>query len=133
MPRLNRSAAGPFRKKDWLLLAGLILAGGLILLAVLLFSRPGKTVTVRVGGRTVKTLPLEQDTEYVIEGASGGTNRLIIRNGEAWVEEASCPDKLCIGMGHIRRSGQSIICLPNEVVIEIQGGPAEDSVDGIVS
>jgi hypothetical protein len=35
------------------------------------------------------------------------------------VEEASCPDGLCKSMGRISMSGQSIICLPNKVVIEI--------------
>ncbi len=98
-----------FRKKDLLLLFGFLLCGEVILGLVLLFSGPGRSVVIRVGGQPVKILPLEEDAEYTVTGASGGTNRLIIRDGEAWVEEASCPDKLCMGMGRIHRKGKSII------------------------
>jgi hypothetical protein len=56
---------------------------------------------------------------YEINGVNGGTNLLIIQDGEAWVEEASCPDGLCKNMGKISQVGQSVICLPNKVVVEI--------------
>ena len=118
-----------FRRKDLYVLLGLLLAGGLLTAGILLFSRPGKMVVVRVGGQPVRTLPLSEETELWIEGKDGGTNRLIIRGGEAWVAEASCPDGLCMGMGHIHREGQSIICLPNEVVIEISNDGDENEVD----
>lgn len=119
-----------FSQKDILLLAGLLLAGGLIALGLLLASAGGTSAVVRVDGTEVARFRLDEDREYRIQGADG-ENLLIIRDGEAWVEEASCPDGLCIGMGHIRKVGQSIICLPNKVVIEIVGD-ASDSIDEIV-
>ena len=124
-------------KKDYLLLVGLLLVGAVIALATLLHGASGDTVQVKVDGVPVATFSLQEDRSYLIEGADGGTNLLLIQDGYAWVEEASCPDGLCMHMGKIHRDGQSVICLPNKVVVEIvsgEGGLTEDpnSVDGIV-
>ena len=52
---------------------------------------------------------------------------------EAFLKEASCPDHLCINMGRIRKTGQSIICLPNKVTVEIRGKKeSDDGIDAIV-
>ena len=55
----------------------------------------------------------------------------MIRDGGARIEEASCPDRLCVGMGVIRRAGQSIICLPNQVVVEIVGSSGLPETDAV--
>ena len=65
----------------------------------------------------------------------GGQNRLIIENGRAYMQEADCPDKLCVKQGNISMKGQSIICLPHKVVAEIVADDSaneNDSVDIIV-
>jgi len=54
---------------------------------------------------------------------------VFIEGGEAYLKEADCPDGLCVGMGKISRSGQSIICLPHKVVVDIVGGDEEPAVD----
>ena len=117
------------KRKDIYLLAGLITAGLLIGLIVFFSGKSGNMVSVRVDGREVMTFSLEEDQEYEIQGEGGRYNKIIIRNGEVWMEEASCPDHLCMKMGHLSKSGQSIICLPNKVVIEIRG--QENEVDEI--
>ena len=117
--------------RDVLLIALIMLIGGVIALCLLLTRKTGAFVEVRVDGSVVSVYPLDEDAEYLIEGAHGGSNRLIIRNGEAWVESASCPDGLCMNMGHIRYKGASIVCLPNKVVISI-AGEADEDVDAVV-
>lgn len=111
------------RWKEWradvLLLGGLLLAGCVFGLALLLTRHDGAQVQVRVAGQVVETFPLAESRTYEITGANGGTNLLVIRDGEAWVGEASCPDSLCIHMGKISRNGQSVVCLPNQVVVEV--------------
>ncbi len=57
---------------------------------------------------------------------NGGTNVLKIRNGSADMTEADCPDKLCVNQKAISKNGESIICLPNKVVVTIES--SEDSV-----
>ena len=109
-------------RADIILIAGLVIAGVIIGLILLFSNHNGKSVEVRVSGEIVKTFPLNGVTEYEIEGAGGGKNLLIIKEGSAWVEDADCPDKLCVNMGKINLTGQSVICLPHEVVIAITDG-----------
>ena len=106
------------RKADLLLLAAALVFGA-VLAAVLLLRSPGGTVQVRVAGAVTAGYPLDVDASYTITGANGGTNLLVIEDGAARIEEASCPDGVCVHTGRIRRNGQSIVCLPNQAVVEI--------------
>lgn len=112
------------------MIAGMIAIGLLFLLIVLLTQEEGEEVVVEVSGKPVASFSLAEDRTYVIDG-SGGTNTLVIKDGHAWVEEASCPDGLCKNMGKIHNSSQSIVCLPNEVVIRIVGGEASE-IDAVI-
>ncbi|MBR0161616.1 MAG: NusG domain II-containing protein [Oscillospiraceae bacterium] len=110
----------------------LVIAGVLLLLALLalfLFRGlrdPGAEAVVTVNGVETGRYPLKKDGVFPL---NGGTNILVIADGEAWVSEADCPDKICMGMGKISRNGEFIACLPNRVLIVIEGGE-ETGVDG---
>ena len=65
------------------------------------------------------TLPLSEGREQVIL-SNGHTLTLVIEAGQAFVKEADCPDKICVGHP-ISKSGQTIICVPAHVIIEITG------------
>lgn len=49
------------------------------------------------------------------------------------VESASCPDLVCVHSGYIHRAGQSIVCVPNGIIIRLINGGGEegDTLDGI--
>jgi len=113
------------KKNDIILISGFLLAFAIILICISLFSEKGATVVVSVDGQEIASLPLNEDTVYNIGGHHGSKNVLEITNGMAHLTDASCPDKLCINMGYISKKGQSIICLPNKVVIEIKGDTKE--------
>lgn len=115
---------------DCLVIAGLV-AAGLLLFAIATLSRKeGELVVVSVSGKAAASFPLFTDRTFVIEGKDGGTNTLVIEDGYASIADADCPDKLCERMGRINSAGQSIICLPNEVVVTIEGGG--NSPDAVV-
>lgn len=120
-------------KKEVIFIAALLVSGIVFLIGVLLFAGEGEKVVVTVSGKEVASFSLHEDRTYLIEGKDGGTNLLVIQDGKAHMETASCPDGLCINMGKIHASGQSIICLPNEVVISVETpqSPNED-VDIVV-
>ena len=122
--------------RDLIFILALILVGAAIAAIVLLRNGTGDHVTVRMGDGTVREYPLDQDKEIKLELADGRYNLLVIRDGSAWVEEASCPDGLCIHMGRISRQGQSIICLPNKLIIEVDHdhntANSSDAIDAIV-
>ena len=60
----------------------------------------------------------------------GGTNRLVIEDGTARMEWADCPDQICVNHRPVSSGGESIICLPNKVVVSVVSSK-ESSLDGI--
>ena len=118
-------------KNDLIMIGVLVLCGLVIAGALFLTREKGNQVVVSVDGQVVNSFPIDKDTEYVIEGYEGGRNTLIIKDGVAYMSDASCPDHLCMGMGKISQVGQSIICLPNRVVVEIRGDGDEPEYDVI--
>ncbi len=99
----------------------------LLLLAVLslsarslLFRGTGKTVVVSQDGTVTARYPLDQDRVEVLTSPSGGSNTLHISGGEAYVTDATCPDKICEHAGKISREGEVIVCMPNKLTIRIE-------------
>ena len=109
------------RKNDIMLVAVIGFIALLLWLIIYITRSEGAFVRVTVDGGEYGTYPLDADAEIFIRG-DGAYNILVIKDGEAAVLDASCPDKLCMHQGKIRYDGQSIICLPNKVVVEIVGG-----------
>jgi len=107
-------------KKDLLLIA-IILTISAAGFAVNYFTnqKPAIYLEVSVDGQVIQELPLNQDTDLTIEGVDGGSNHLVIQNGIAWVDDASCPDRICIHQGKIQLTGQIIVCLPNRTIIKV--------------
>lgn len=109
------------KRNEFILIGGLLLAAAVFYGMFRLSARePAVYVDVSIDGQTIREFPLDQDTEYVIESENGGINRLVIEDGAARITEASCPDKLCISQGSASERGQTIVCLPNRVVITIK-------------
>ena len=116
------------KKNDWILGGGIVLAAGMIFLFQLLRDSGGaKEVTISADGDVFGTYSLEEDQTVEI----GGTNRLVIEDGTARMEWADCPDQICVNHRPVSRNGESIICLPNEVVVSVKGGE-EAELDGVV-
>lgn len=82
---------------------------------------PALQAEVTVDGALVETLDLSKNQEVTIQGAGGGTNRLVTEDGAVWCAEASCPDKVCVRQGRQSRDGGQIVCLPNRMVVKVSG------------
>ena len=108
------------RKRELILIAILCLAALLLLLWQRLGSgQHGMRVLVSQNGTVVGDYPLSKNREDVFQTSDGGTNTLVIHDGEAWISEANCPDKVCVHTGRISRPGEIIACLPHRVVVQI--------------
>ena len=112
---------------DLLLISALVVVSLSVFLFARLTSEDGDWAVVSVDGEVVARYSLSEDGEYAL---NGGTNLLIIRNKEAYVADADCPDKLCEKSGRISRVGERIVCLPNRVMIEIDGERNGDEIIG---
>ena len=108
-------------KKNDLILLCVIVAVSLVTLLILYacLGDRGQTVVVTVNGEERYRLPLNEDTQLWIEGHGGGGNRLIIENKIAYIQEASCPDKVCVHTGSADEL-KSIVCAPNRVTVSIE-------------
>lgn len=115
-------------KADLLLIGALLLAALLSFLALRLWRVEGAVAVVRVNGVEIERHALDEDGVFPL---NGGSNLLVIRDGEAAVVEADCPDLLCVRQGKIRYRGQTIICLPNRLSVTIEGGE-ESGLDAVV-
>ena len=120
------------RRNDLIFIAALLAVIAVAAVCLYLFRGAGDTVIVSVDGTVVATYSLNVDRVEDIRTEGGGLNRLVIRNGQAYVETASCPDGICAAHKPIRREGESIICLPNKVVITIETATKNDQPDVVV-
>ncbi len=110
-----------FGRNDLLLVAGLLLLGVALTLALGVNRRDGREVVVRVDGEIVARLSLSEERELPIEIDGRIANRLQIADGAVRMIEADCPDKLCVRKGAVRYVGDGIVCLPHRVVVEVAG------------
>ena len=73
------------------------------------------------------------DKDLTVE-LDDGTYHLTVRiSGDGvYVSDSDCPTQDCVHTGTIRRAGQSIVCLPAQVVIHLEGAASADAPDVIV-
>ena len=107
----------------------LVFLVGAFALGYFLFRPEGDTVIVTVGGDFYGEYSLREDRTESIR-TENGENIFVIRDGKVYMESASCPDGICEKHRGIFRDGDSIICLPNQVVItvDLQNEEAPDIV-----
>ena len=88
------------------------------------------TVVISVAGEETRRVPLSDFTETTVTGGSY-TLRVSTRDGGVAVTDSDCPTQDCVHTGVITRAGQSIVCLPAQVVVRLEG-TASDAPDVIV-
>lgn len=108
---------------DRLVAAGLLLValGGVALVTA---APAGRRVVVGDGARVLFTAPLDRPQQVDIPGPLGMT-RLVIDQGGARISASPCALKVCMGMGSARRPGDLLVCLPNRVLVQVEGDPGE--------
>ncbi|MDE7124397.1 MAG: NusG domain II-containing protein [Eubacterium sp.] len=118
------------RKWDMILITSALVAAAIFMLCIHIFSDVGEYAVVEVNGETVAKLSLAEDTVYDIEIENEVTNTLKIENGEAKMISADCPDKICVNHRSISKNNETIICLPNKVIVTIVSD-TESDIDGV--
>lgn len=131
----TRSSTPKYRPTAWdaWIFAAVIALAAIV--AVLFYggaSRGGDTVvTISVAGEVAERTALAQfDGEHVYTG-NGYTLNVVAQHGQIRVSHSDCPGQDCIHTGGIRRVGQSIVCLPAQIVIRLESA-SPDGADVIV-
>jgi len=75
---------------------------------------------VRSGGKIFRILPLSQDIELNVPGPLG-LSKISIRNRQARIASDPSPRQYCVRQGWLKQAGESAICLPNQISLELSG------------
>jgi len=89
---------------------------------------------ISVDGTEVERIDLtklDAPTEKTVE-ANGYTLHLALQPDGVTMAESDCPTQDCVHTGTITRSGQSIVCLPARVIVQLEGGAASDGPDVVI-
>lgn len=81
--------------------------------------KAGREVVIEEGNEVFGTYPLSEDMTIEVPGILG-VSTVVIENGEVYMKNSPCPNKVCINMGKISKTGNTIICIPNRIYITIK-------------
>ncbi|MBQ3573456.1 MAG: NusG domain II-containing protein [Clostridia bacterium] len=116
-----------------LILSSIVLICALITTAAYL-KNDGNIATISVDGEVIYKIPINSvSTPYEIPIENGGhSNVVLVENGKISMKSADCPDGLCVKQGSISITAYPIVCLPNKVIIKIEGDiPVNEEPDAI--
>ena len=119
------------KKKDIILIAVILVIALFGYAAIKMTQKDGKEVVITVDGKEVYQTPISKDQTYEIP-VKNGVNIMQIKDGKVTMKEADCKDQICADHKAIEKSGETIVCLPHKVVIEIKSEDGkEQELDGV--
>lgn len=116
---------------DRLVVAGLV-AAALAGIAGVATAPPGRRVVAGDGERVLFVAPLDQPREIELAGPLGPTRLMIAQQG-ARITASPCALKVCMGMGPARRPGDLLVCLPNRILVQVEGEAEETAPYDLLS
>lgn len=95
----------------------------------------GLYAEVKVKGEVYGTYTLtgHQGREVIRIESDLGVNIIEIIDEKVGMYEADCPDQICYVPEFISKPGETIVCLPHRVVIEVRGGEPGDNDADIIT
>jgi hypothetical protein len=104
-------------------------AGAVAYSAVLVYGRAEGRAQVVISGKDGEWVyPLSSDREVAVPGPLGET-RILISDKSVRIADSPCPNKTCIASGAISEPNQWIACLPNQVLVRIEGDASGEKID----
>lgn len=88
---------------------------------------------ITLDGKLYKKIPLSEHRgeDKININSKYGYNVIDIRDNSIGVIDADCQDKICIESGFISKPGESVVCLPHKLMIEIKSNNNENNIDVI--
>lgn len=86
---------------------------------------------IKQDGKIIKTIDLNkivETQEFKIKTEKGDYNTVLVKHNSICIKDSDCPHKECIKSGWISQPGEMIVCLPNKLIIDIQG--QNNQIDG---
>ena len=89
-------------------------------------------VVISADGETVHEMELKNDhvrEVYEYEDEQGHRNVIVRESEKVFISEANCSDYLCVQQGEISEAGETIVCLPHKVLVEVTSANANADND----
>ncbi len=109
-----------FSRFDAILIIAVLAAVGAWLGFQSLAPKAAKAV-VLVHGRRYETLTLDKAATFDIKWDGVHIMTVKTEPGKVRVTYSTCKAQICVHTGWISRDGQSIVCVPNQVIIYTEG------------
>ncbi len=130
---MAENETGLMKKKDVLIILAALLIAAAGMLAVWLSGRNAVVERARIylGADLYQEVALNEDQVIKVDQGSGVVNHIEVKDGAIRMMDSTCPDKQCVYQGEMsmenyERRGlrQWIVCLPNQVTVELvlEGG-----------
>lgn len=87
----------------------------------------GSIAVVTYQNQKVLEIDLSQNKTYQVDGKNGKIT-IVVKNGKIKVAKENSPYHVCSKQGYIESSNESLVCLPNELIITIQGKSDVDTI-----
>ncbi len=119
------------KKKDFIMIGAVLLVALVLFLVTWLPGNAGDKgeIVIYIGSEVYKRVPLGKAQTVVIDQGDGKVNEIYITEDGAMMHAATCDNQDCIKQGHVslgnyqsRVLGSWIICLPNQVSVELVAG-----------
>ena len=121
---------GLIKVKDFILLLGLLICAVAVLCIVIFLKKEGNGIVVQQNGKIIMELSLEDTGTYVIEDGDY-YNKLVIKDGVVYVEDANCRDLVCVHHSSISKVNETITCLPHKLIVYVVGDNVSET-DAVV-
>ncbi len=121
----GRRIPGRAKVADAVLVMLLVVASvaSLVLVSRASAGEKGSLAIIEVNGKEVKRVALGdgQKTRTVTVRGVNGPSTIEFGRGRVRMLESRCRDRICVRRGWIDSRGDTIVCLPNRVVIRVTG------------
>ncbi|MDO4607636.1 MAG: NusG domain II-containing protein [Clostridia bacterium] len=103
------------KKGDIVIIVSVALAFVASIVLLVSFSKQGNRVVIKQDNKII------YDDGIVINNTvKTEHNTITIKNGKVYMSHSDCKNQICVGSGKIEKKGESIVCLPNKVTVEIK-------------
>lgn len=129
-----------FLPGDAVVIGAVVVICGMLLLASWIYGKSagnkGRVVRITMDGNIIlerNMADFSEPAEYRIASDSGEMV-IYLSSEKVYVKDSSCPDKICMHTGELRKTGDGAVCLPNRVVVQIvSSGTEEDQEVDVVA
>ena len=109
--------------------AGVVLLTAVVMAVLWMTAPQGAFVNVQTPDGTHR-LSLNENSRLPLE-SNGYHLTIVVQDGRVFVEDTTCPDRVCCQTGAVSRTSESIVCVPAAVIVTVEGTADEAAPDAV--